>query len=124
MSGLRARPAASALDDQNKGRMGIKECVDHALVTPYDVLYEREGDFVAQLKFAVLLLPSGPNKITTPLFDPLTAKSDNAVTDAGVLAILAQSAKKKANKKKKPAKKAGDGAAAGGAEDEEGGDEE
>ena len=103
-----------ALEDEGKGRLGIKECAEHALVTPYDVLYEKEGEATAQLKFAVLLLPNGTSKVTTPLFDPLTAKSENAVTDESVLAILAQAAtKKRTNKKKKSAKKPAAGAAAG-----------
>ena len=96
-------------------------------MSPYDVLYEKDGEFVAQLKFSVLLLKSGPNKVTAPLFDPTTAKSALALKDEGVLALLAQSAakKKSGNKKKKTKKPAGaaEGAAAGGA-DEDGEDGE
>ena len=113
-----------ALEDEGKGRLGIKECAEHGLVTPYDVLYEKEGEVTAQLKFAVLLLPNGTSKVTTPLFDPLTAKSENAVTDESVLAILAQAAtKKKTNKKKKSAKKPAAGAAAGAPAGDDEGDE-
>ena len=86
-------------------------------MTPYDVLYEKEGEVVAQFKYAVLLLPSGSNKVTTPLFDPATAKSEAAVTDPAILEILAQSTDKK-RKKKSKGKAAADGAAAADAVEE------
>jgi hypothetical protein len=108
-----------ALEDENKGRLGIKECVEHGLVTPYDVLYEKEGEVVAQLKFAVLLLPSGPSRATLPVIDPTTAKSELALTDPALLSLLAQSAapRKKSNKKRKAKAAAAAGAAATAAAD-------
>jgi len=33
--------------------------VNHGLLTPYPVLHEKPGDFIAHIKFTVLLLPSG-----------------------------------------------------------------
>lgn len=32
-------------EDEKKARMGLIECVTHGLVTPYDVVYEKEGNF-------------------------------------------------------------------------------
>ena len=34
------------------------------VLQPFNVLYEKEGNFVAQFKFTVLLMPNGPMKIT------------------------------------------------------------
>lgn len=49
--------------------MGVLECTKHMLVEPFNVLYEREGEFVAQFKFTVLLMPNGPLRITGLPFD-------------------------------------------------------
>lgn len=43
-------------------RMGIKECLDHGLLHPYPVLYEKSGDLVAQFKATVLLMPNGSDR--------------------------------------------------------------
>ena len=59
--------------------MGVVECLKHNLVEPFSVLYDKEGEwavldgddvmttpplcvgeFVAQYKFTVLLMPNGP----------------------------------------------------------------
>ncbi|XP_076341895.1 proliferation-associated protein 2G4-like [Tachypleus tridentatus] len=48
-----------ALEDEKKARMGVVECVNHKLIEPFTVLYEKEGELVAQFKFTVLLMPSG-----------------------------------------------------------------
>ena len=31
------------LDQETKARMGVKECVEHGLLDPFPVTYEREG---------------------------------------------------------------------------------
>jgi hypothetical protein len=50
--------------DDSRVRLGITECVRHELLQTHPVLYEREGEIVAQVKFCVLLMPSGALKIT------------------------------------------------------------
>ena len=52
------------MEDERKARMGVVECVKHQVLQPFNVLYEKEGCFVAQFKFTVLLMPNGPMKIT------------------------------------------------------------
>ena len=37
----------------------MKECVQHDLLQPYPVLWEKEGDYVAHVKFTVLVMPNG-----------------------------------------------------------------
>ena len=32
-----------SFEDEKKAKMGIVECVKHALIEPFTVLYEREG---------------------------------------------------------------------------------
>ena len=51
-------------EEEKKARMGVVECVKHQVLQPFNVLYEKDGNFVAQFKFTVLLMPNGPMKIT------------------------------------------------------------
>lgn len=44
--------------DEKKRRLGIVELVKHDLVDSYPVLYEKEGEIVAQFKFTCLILPN------------------------------------------------------------------
>ncbi|XP_014680419.1 PREDICTED: proliferation-associated protein 2G4-like [Priapulus caudatus] len=90
-----------ASEDEKKARMGVIECVSHKLLEPFNVLYEREGEFVAQFKFTVLLMPNGPMRITAGPFDADIYKSEKAVTDEDLKAILSTPANRKAAKKKK-----------------------
>ncbi|CAH1249660.1 proliferation-associated protein 2G4-like [Branchiostoma lanceolatum] len=89
------------MDDEKKARMGVVECVNHELLTPFPVLYEREGEFVAQFKFTVLLMPNGNIRLTEGPFDPDMIKSEHEVTDEKIKAVLSTSANRKAQKKKK-----------------------
>jgi len=98
-------------EDEKKARMGVVECVKHQLVEPFNVLYERDNEVVAQFKFTVLLMPNGPMKITGLPFDPSLYESEFSVQDEELKTLLATSASRKAAKKKK--KKAEKAAAAG-----------
>ena len=42
-----------------QAKLGMKECVQHDLLQPYPVLWEKEGDYVAHVKFTVLVMPNG-----------------------------------------------------------------
>lgn len=61
--------------------MGVVECVKHDLVEPFNVLWDKEGEFVAQFKFTLLLMPNGPMRITSAPFDPELYKSEFSVED-------------------------------------------
>jgi curved DNA binding protein len=37
-----------AFEDEKKARLGVGECTNHELLTPYPVLYEKDGEYVAQ----------------------------------------------------------------------------
>ncbi|XP_071485577.1 proliferation-associated protein 2G4-like [Diadema antillarum] len=90
-----------AFEDEAKARMGIVECLNHNLVEPYAVLYEKEGEFVAQFKFTVLLMPNGPLKITGLPVDLGLYQSDKSVEDKDLKELLNSSVSRKAQKKKK-----------------------
>ncbi len=108
-----------AFEEEGKARMGIVECLNHKVMEPYPVLYEREGKVVAQFKFTVLVMPNGPLRITQGVHHPEFYKSEHSVKDTEVKALLQLSANRKAAKKKrkKAASKAAD--AAGATEDAE-----
>ncbi|XP_060564713.1 proliferation-associated protein 2G4-like, partial [Ruditapes philippinarum] len=88
-------------DEEVKARMGVVECVKHDLVQPFNVLYEKPGEVVAQFKFTVILMPNGPLKITGLPFDTDIYETEYSVQDEDLKALLAQSASRKAAKKKK-----------------------
>jgi len=90
-----------AFQDEGKARLGVVECAKHELLQPFNVLHEKEGEFVAQFKFTVLLMANGPLRITNSLFDPDLYKTEHEVEDAELKALLQSSASRKTQKKKK-----------------------
>ncbi|GKV06054.1 hypothetical protein SLEP1_g17986 [Rubroshorea leprosula] len=95
---------ARALDEK-RARLGLVECVNHDLLQPYPVLHEKPGDFVAHIKFTVLLMPNGSDRITShPLQEQQPTKT---IDDPEIKAWLAlgTKTKKKGGGKKKKAKK-------------------
>ncbi|KAI9145571.1 proliferation-associated protein 2G4 [Paraphysoderma sedebokerense] len=90
-----------SFEDLRKARMGLIECQNHQLIQPYDVLYEKEGEIVAQFIFTVLLMPTGPLKVSGLEWDEELVKSDKEVTDEEIKNLLNEQVRKKKNKKKK-----------------------
>merc|ERR1719244_1376853 len=91
------------MEDEKKARMGVVECVNKKLIEPFQVLFDKEGCYVAQYKFTVLLMPNGPHKITGLPFDESLVKSDKKVEDEEIIKLLKTSTSVKAAKKKKKA---------------------
>ncbi|XP_068630983.1 proliferation-associated protein 2G4 isoform X1 [Battus philenor] len=90
-----------SFDKETSARLGVFECVSHKLIEPFQVLYERPGELVAQFKFTALLLPSGTHRITGLPFDKSLCKSDRSIKDPELNSILNSSAKSNKKKKKK-----------------------
>lgn len=95
------------IEDPITAKVGVKECIDHDLLTTYPVLVEKDGETVAQFKATVCILQKGTTILAGNL--PLAESSfstENKVTDQAILDILAVSLDKKTQKKKnKGAKK-------------------
>uniref|UniRef100_A0A2K5CTX7 Uncharacterized protein n=1 Tax=Aotus nancymaae TaxID=37293 RepID=A0A2K5CTX7_AOTNA len=85
---------------RKKPQMGVVKCAKHELLQPFNVLCEKEGEFVAQFKFTVLLMPIG---LIGP-FKPDLYKSEMEVEDTELKALLQSSASQKTQKKKKKKK--------------------
>ncbi|CAG7713870.1 unnamed protein product [Allacma fusca] len=88
-------------EDQKKARMGLVECVNHKLIDPYQVLYEKNSEIVAQFKFTVLLMPTGSHKITGATVDPNLYESEHKIEDEELKKLLASSVNPSKKKKKK-----------------------
>jgi len=95
-----------ALEDEKKARLGVMECVNHKLLDPFSVLYEKDNEFVAQFKFTVLLMPNGPHKITGLPLDLTVYETEHKIEDDSIKELLSRSANPKSGKKKKKAAKA------------------
>ncbi|KAJ6922563.1 ERBB-3 BINDING PROTEIN 1-like [Populus alba x Populus x berolinensis] len=98
---------ARALEDK-RARLGLVECVNHDLLQPYPVLHEKPGDYVAHIKFTVLLMPNGSDRITSHSLQEL--QPSKTIDDPEIKAWLAlgTKTKKKGGGKKKKAKKSGE----------------
>jgi len=81
-------------DDIKKARMGVMECVSHKLVAPYPVLWERQGEFVAQFKYTVLIGANGPVKLTGAHCDTTIYKSDVKIMENEEIKALLDESKK------------------------------
>lgn len=90
-----------SLEDEKKAKMGVIECINHKIVEPFHVLFEKEGEFSAQFKFTVLLMPSGSHKITGLPVDLDLYTTDFSLDDAELKQLLNASIGHKAGKKKK-----------------------
>lgn len=95
---------ARALEEK-RARLGLVECVNHELLQPYPVLYEKPGDYVARIMFTVLLMPNGSDRITSHLLQEL--QPTKTVEDPEIKAWLSlpTKTKKKGGGKKKKGKK-------------------
>ncbi|KAL9247032.1 hypothetical protein vseg_020503 [Gypsophila vaccaria] len=92
---------ARALEEK-RARFGLLECVNHDLLQPYPVLHEKPGDFVAHIKFTVLLMPNGSDRITThPLQELQPTKTIDDPEIKAWLALGTKTKKKGGGKKKK-----------------------
>merc|ERR1719230_2561257 len=86
-----------AFEDEQMARVGVSEGKRHELLHEYPVLREREGEYVAQFKFTVLLLPGGTKRVTGLPLGKLEsqAASKCEVTDEDLKKLLATSANPK-----------------------------
>lgn len=106
--------------EEGKAKLGLTECLQHQLLQPYPIIYEKEGEIVAQFKYTVLLLPSGVSRICgAPTALPTNIQPEFQLTDE-IKEILSRTLKtKKAEKKKgESSASAAAGSAAAAAEEE------
>lgn len=108
-----------SLADEREARMGLPECTRHGLLHLYPVLAEKAGNFVAHFKFTVLMLPSGPSKVTGLPLPPQFVSDKTALLSEETVALLKASATtKKKNRSARRAKAGAGGATAAAGDDE------
>jgi len=88
--------------DEKKRRMGITEIVKHELVDSYPVLWEKDGECVAQFKFTVLILPNSTVRLNGPFPLPHVSSTYSVDQEEEIQAVLKMNLQRK---KKKPTKK-------------------
>jgi len=88
-------------EDEKRARMGVIECAKHDLVEPYPVYHDKDGEFVAEFKFTLLLMPNGQLKITGFPLDPDHYESEYKIQDQDIKQLLTSTVKRQQKKKKK-----------------------
>jgi len=104
--------STSLLTDVRQAKLGMKECVQHGLLQPYPVLFEKDGDYVAHVKFTVTVMPNSTTRLTSPpvdvnelvTSDKVLPEDLQKILDDAAAAALAKKEKKKRKKKKKKKK--------------------
>jgi len=90
-----------SFENTRGSKSGITELVSHELVNIYPVLWERNGETVAQFKFTALILPSSTKKLNDGFPLPWVSSEFKIEDDPELAQIMATST----GKKKKPKKK-------------------
>ena len=92
--------AIRAFEDPVGAKVGVKECLDHDLLTAYPVLTEKAGEFVAHFKTTVVVLPRSTVVLAGEI--PLAARfeSEKKIVDAELSALISRELWKKEDKKK------------------------
>lgn len=86
-----------ATSDEKNARLGITEMLTHNLVDPLPVVYERDGEIVAQIKFTTLLLPNSQDRLNT--FAPPFISSEHSIDSNPELAAYMALETKRQKKK-------------------------
>uniref|UniRef100_A0A914X121 Peptidase M24 domain-containing protein n=2 Tax=Plectus sambesii TaxID=2011161 RepID=A0A914X121_9BILA len=88
-------------EEEKTAKLGVIECERHGLMKPYQVLYERDNEIVAQFKSTVLVMPNGLLKITGLPLDTEVYSTEHKVDDEKLSQLLASSLKPSKKKTKK-----------------------
>ena len=79
--------------------------MEHELLVPYPIIAEKEGEYVAQFKFTVMITKGKTTALNGLPLDESLFKSEHQIKDQAILDLLAQSMDKKEQKKKPSQKK-------------------
>jgi curved DNA binding protein len=92
--------AIRAFEDPVGAKVGVKECIDHDLLTGYPVLTEKPGELVAHFKTTIAVLPRSTVVLAGEI--PLASRfeSEKKIENAGLAALIASDLWKKEDKKK------------------------
>lgn len=86
--------------DVRKARSGLIESVNHLIVLPYDIVTEKDGEYVAQFFTTFAITKNGIVKFTSPSFDADLYKTEKTLGDEAITQLISEPLKKSAKKKK------------------------
>jgi curved DNA binding protein len=92
-----------SLGMENEAKFGIVEMVNHDLVVGYPVLYEKDGEYVAQIKFTALVLPNSTTRLPNALPPPFVSSDFSIDSVPEIQKVMAMSTKRNKKKAKKKA---------------------
>jgi curved DNA binding protein len=93
-----------AFEDQTSVRIGVKHCMDHALIEPFQVVEEKKGEIVAHWKASVAILANGTIFLSGNIpTDFSRFESETQLQDKELAELLAVSMDLKEQKKRKKA---------------------
>ena len=78
------------LEEPKKARGGLVEPSNHKVVLPYEVVTEKDGEFIAQFFTTFGITKTGIVKYTSPTFNPERYTTEKKVTDEAILSVLAE----------------------------------
>ena len=88
-------------EDATAAKVGVRECSNHDMLIAYPVLTEKSGEFVAQFKCTIAMLPRSATVLAGDLpFDEKRFESDKSIKNEEVQKLLASDLWKKEDKKK------------------------
>jgi len=76
--------------EDNRAKLGIGECRKANLVQAYPILSEKQGEFVAQFKYTVIITANGALQLSGLLLDMSTVFPNHQITDNKLKLLLAQ----------------------------------
>ncbi|EDW37526.1 GL16317 [Drosophila persimilis] len=79
-----------SFEEETKARMGVVECVSHKMIEPFQVLYEKPTEIVAQFKHTILLMPNGVNLVTGIPFNVDSFASEYSIAQEELKTLVAQ----------------------------------
>jgi len=88
--------------DEKKRRMGISDIVKHELVDTYPVLWEKEGEFIAQFQFTLLIMPNSTVRLNGPYPLPHVSSVYSVDNDDEIQNIMKMNLQRKKKRPKKP----------------------
>eukprot|EP01130_Rhizamoeba_saxonica_P018972 TRINITY_DN9695_c0_g1_i1.p1 TRINITY_DN9695_c0_g1~~TRINITY_DN9695_c0_g1_i1.p1 ORF type:complete len:394 (+),score=125.22 TRINITY_DN9695_c0_g1_i1:52-1182(+) len=89
-----------SFDHVGKAKLGMVELLEHELVHPYPVLFEKDGETVVQFKFTALILQNQTMKLNEGLPLPFV-NSEATIDSVPELKQIMQMSTKRSKKKKK-----------------------
>jgi len=84
-----------------QARLGVKEMVEHSMLQPYPVLYEKNSEIVAQFKFTLLVLPNSTSNLNEGFPLPSVSSDFTYENDEELVNIMAMSVQRKKRRRKR-----------------------